>query len=106
MADRTVCIPTLGLQPGQRLAQAVRRAGGGLLLPAGIEIDLEQIRQLLQRGIEFVYVLEDDTRDAAQIERDIAAAATRVSFLFRGQGSAARQTLASAIADYRRQAAS
>lgn len=106
MADRTVRVSTLGLEPGARLACAVRRADGALLLPAGTEVDVDQLRQLIQRGIECVDVLQEETRDAAQIEQDIAAAAARVAHLFRGEGSAAREELATVIADYRRRAAS
>ena len=106
LADRTVCISTLGLKPGARLAQAVRRADGGLLLAAGTEVDADQVRQLIQRGIECVHVLQEETRDAAQIERDMAAAAERVAHLFRGKSSDARDELAAAITDYRRRAAS
>ena len=106
MAERTVCVSTLGLKPGARLAQAVRRADGGMLLPAGTELDIDNLRQLVQRGIECVHVLQQETRDAGQIERDVAAAAERVAHLFRGQSSPARDDLAAAIADYRRRAAS
>lgn len=106
MAERTVCISTLGIKPGARLAQAVRRPDGGLLLAAETELDIDQIRQLVQRGIEHVYVLQEETRDAAQIERDVAAAAERVAHLFRGRSSDARNELAAVVADYRRRAAS
>ncbi|MCK9389341.1 MAG: hypothetical protein M0Q22_13240 [Sulfuritalea sp.] len=106
MAERTVCISTLGIKPGARLAQAVRRVDGGLLLAAGTEIDVDQLQQLIQRGIECVHVLQEETRDAAQIERDVAAATARVAHLFRGNSSEARDELAATIADYRRLAAS
>lgn len=106
MADRTVCVATLGLKPGAKLAQAVRRADGGLLLPAGTEIDVDHLRQLIQRGIECVHVVQEETRDAAQIERDVAAAVERVTHLFRGESSESRKELAAVVADYRRRAAS
>ncbi len=106
MADRTVCISTLGLKPGARLAQAVRRADGGLLLSAGTEVDVDQVRQLIQRGIACVHVLQEETRDAAQIQRDMAAAVERVALLFRGKSSDARDELAAVITDYRRRAVS
>ena len=106
MADRDVCVSTLRLKPGARLAQAVRRADGGLLMAAGTELDLDQLRQLIQRGVETVYVRQEETRNAAQIERDVAAAAQRVARLFRGQSSPARDELAAAVSDYRRHAAS
>lgn len=106
MAERTVCISTLAIKPGARLAQAVRRPNGALLLAAETELDNDQIRQLVQRGIELVYVLQEETRDAAQIERDVAASVERVAHLFRGQSSDARNELAAAVTDYRRRTAS
>lgn len=103
MTERTVCVATLGLKPGMRLAQAVRRPDGALLLSAGTEIDADQLRNLIQRGIEFVHVSQEETRSAAQIEDDLAAAMEGVARLFRGRTGDARQELAAAIADYRRQ---
>jgi hypothetical protein len=50
--------------------------------------------------------MQKETRDAAQIEQDVAAAGARVAHLFRGDGSAARKDLGVAITAYRRQAAS
>jgi hypothetical protein len=106
LAERTVCVSTLGIKPGARLAQAVRRADGGLLLAPGTELDVDQLRQLIQRGIECVHVLQEEKRDAAQIERDVAAAAARVAQLFRGKSGAARDELAAVVGDYRKRAAS
>lgn len=106
MADRTVCVATLGLKPGARLAQAVRRADGGLLLAAGTELDIDNLRQMIQRGIECVHVLQQETRSAEQIAHDVAAAEARVAHLFRGASSEARDELAAAVTDYRRRAAS
>lgn len=106
MVERTVCIATLALKPGAKLAQAVRRADGALLLPAGSEVDGDQLRQMVERGIECVHVLQEETRDAAQIEHEVAAAVARVAQLFRGTTGDARQQLAAVVADYRRQEAS
>jgi hypothetical protein len=106
LADRTVCVSTLGLKPGARLAQAVRRADGGLLLAAGTELDIDNLRQLLQRGIECVHVLQQETRNAEQIAHDVAVAEGRVAHLFRGASGEARDELAAAVTDYRRRAAS
>lgn len=106
LAERTVCIATLALKPGAVLAQAVRRADGVLLLPAGSEVDADQLQQLLQRGVEYVHVLQEETRDTARIARDVAAAEARVVQLFRGKTSEARQQLAAAVSDYRRREAS
>ncbi len=106
MAERTVCVATLGLRPGARLAQAVRRPDGGLLLPAGTELDADTLRHLVQRGIECVHVLQQETRDPAQVERDVAAAAERVAHLFRGESGESRRELAAVVTDYRKRAAS
>jgi hypothetical protein len=65
-------------------------------------IDVDQLRHLIQRGIECVHVLREETRDPGQIERDVAAAAARAARLFRGGSSAARDELGVVIADYRR----
>jgi hypothetical protein len=105
VADRTVCISTLALKPGARLAQAVRRTDGGLLLAAGTELDIDNLRQIIQRGIECVHVLQHETRDAEQIACDVAAAAQRVAHLFRGEGGESRTELAAAVTDYRTRAA-
>ncbi|MBP9227168.1 MAG: hypothetical protein IT510_04135 [Sulfuritalea sp.] len=105
-AERDVCIPILNLVPGMRLAQSVRRADGAVLLPAGSELGADQLRRLIQRGIECVHVLQRESRDAVRIEHDVAAAAARVAHLFRGDGSAARRNLGAAIAAYRQRAAS
>lgn len=105
-AERGVCLPTLGVKPGARLARAVRRADGAVLLPAGATLDADQLRRLVQRGIECVDVLQQETRDAARIEEDVAAAGRRIAHLFRGHGSVAREKLAAVIADYRRRVAS
>lgn len=106
MTDRVVCMSTLAVAPGARLAQAVRRADGGLLLAAGTEIEADHLRQLVQRGIDCVYVLQEETREAEQIEHDVAQAAARVAHLFRGAGGASRDDLAAVVADYRRRVAS
>lgn len=105
MVDRTVCVSTLAVTPPARLARAVRRADGAVLLPEGTDLDVDQLRQLIQRGIEAVYLLQEETRDAAQIERDVAQAEARVVNKFRGQSNAARDELAAAILDYRRREA-
>jgi hypothetical protein len=106
VADRTVCVSILALKPGARLAYEVHRPNGGLLLPAGTEINAEHVHSLIQRGIEYVHVLQEETRDAAQIEHDVALAAERVAHLFRGDSGDARNELAAAITAYRRRSAS
>lgn len=82
------------------------RADGVLILPAGSEIDVDQLQRLIQRDIEYVYVLQAETRTAEDIARDIAVEAARVAHLFRGTGSDSRLALGTTITDYRKQAAS
>lgn len=106
MTDRVVCVATQALGAGARLARPVSRANGAVLLHAGAVIDTDQLRLLIQRGIDSVYVLQEDPRDEVQILRDLGAALERVAHLFRGEGSAARQALAETIAEYRRQSVS
>ncbi|MCF8198787.1 MAG: hypothetical protein K9J42_08480 [Sulfuritalea sp.] len=105
MTDRVVCVSTLAIGPGARLAQSVRRADGAVLLHAGAEVDVDQLRLLIQRGIDCVHVLQEETRDVEQIKRDVETAAARVAYLFRGDGGTERQALAATIENYRRQAA-
>lgn len=106
MADRILCVSVLSLEPGARLAYPARRPDGGVLLPAGAELDADQVRMLVQREIECVHVLQEETRDAAGIEKEVADAAARVAHLFRGKSSEVRDELGRAIADYRRRCAS
>lgn len=106
MTDRVVCVSTLALSPGVRLAQSVRRADGAVLLHVGAEVDIDQLRLLIQRGIDSVYVFREETRAPEQIESDVASAVARVAFLFRGEGGNARKTLAAVVENYRRQGAS
>ncbi|MCF8178776.1 MAG: hypothetical protein K9J74_09735 [Sulfuritalea sp.] len=106
MKDREVCIATQALAAGARLAKPVSRANGAVLLHAGAVNDADQLRLLIQRGIDSVYVLQEDLRDEEETHRDVGNALGRVAHLFRGEGSAARQALAETIADYRRQSVS
>ncbi len=93
MTERNVCLSILRLQPGMRLARAVMRPDGAVLMPAGAEIDESALKQLPQRGIEFVFVVEADTRDAETIARDVAAAEERVNFIFRGISAKTNQAI-------------
>ena len=105
MTQKEVCLTPQRIVPGSRLARAAKRADGNLLLTAGTELDRDQLAQLFERGIEFVYVEANDSRDEAAIARDVAAADERVNHIFRGPGSEARQSLHKAVALYRRQGA-
>lgn len=102
MSTKTVCLTPLRVKAGATLARAVQRADGKLLLPAGSELDADQLNHLNQRGIEFVYVEVDDERDEASIARDIATAEAHVNHLFRGETSEAREELKATMLAYRR----
>lgn len=91
--------------PGARLSRVAKRADGNPLLAAGTELDRDHLAQLIERGIEFVYIEVNDTRDEAAIAHDVAAAAARVDHLFLGAGSESRTALHKAIARYRREGA-
>jgi hypothetical protein len=105
MSQKEVCLTPQRIVPGSKLARAAKRADGNLLLTAGTELDRDQLAQLFERGIEFVYVEANDTRDEAAIARDVAAAAERVDHIFRGSGSDSRTELHKTVARYRRKGA-
>lgn len=105
MTQKEICLTPQRVVPGARLARAAKRADGNLLLTAGTELDRDHLAQLVERGIEFVYIEAHDTRDEATISADVAAATERVDRLFLGSGSESRTALHKAIARYRRQGA-
>ncbi len=105
MTQKEVCLTPQRIVPGSRLARAAKRADGNLLLTAGTELDRDQLAQLFERGIEFVYIDANDSRDEAAIARDIAAAEERVNHIFRGPGSESREALHKAVALYRHKGA-
>lgn len=101
MTRKTICLTPLRVVPGSRLARSVVRHDGRLLVAAGVELDRDLLAQLFERGIEFVYVETDDTRDPETIEHDVAVVRDRVDLLFRGPASEARDALRAAITTYR-----
>jgi hypothetical protein len=103
MTERTVCRSPLLISPGMRLARPVLRADGEVLLAIGTELDREQLQQLLKRHVDFVYVQQEETRDAGAIEEEAAAATARVERIFRGPGSESREELRAAVMTYRRE---
>ncbi len=102
MTTRAVCLTPIRVTPGVRLARPVLRADGNVLLAAGTELDRDQLAQLWERGIEYVYIETSDERDEAAKARDLAAAEARVATLFRGTSSESRDSLRAAILAYRR----
>ena len=105
MNQRIVCRTPSRTNPGMRLARDVLRADGMVLLSAATELDADRLAHLHQRGIETIFVFEDDPRDADAVAHDAAVAEARVRHLFRGRSNAARDELAQSIYDYRRDSA-
>jgi hypothetical protein len=81
---------------------AVTTPQGAILFAAGAVLDEHSLAQLRRRAIEFVTVTVPDSRDAANIARELAEATARVDFLFRGPGSSARAALRETVLRYRR----
>ena len=101
---RVVCLPPQRLAVGMHLARPALRADGGVLLPAGTELDESELARLAQRGVECVFVECVDPRDDATIAAEREAMTRRVDHLFRTEGvtdSEARQQLRAAIAGWR-----
>lgn len=105
MSIKAACLTPERVAPGARLARAVTRADGHILLAPGTELDHERIAQLWERGIEFVYVEVEDRRDDAARAADLSAAEGRVAELFRGPAGEAREALRHAVLAHRRQEA-
>lgn len=103
MTQKSICLTPLRVVPGARLARPALRPDGKLLLAAGTVLDREQLAQLFQRGVEYLHVEFEDSRDGEAIARDIAATEARIAHLFRGAGGEAREELRAAVAAYRRQ---
>lgn len=101
MKFRTVCFSPGCIAPGMTLAKPVTDREGKTLLSADTELDLETIDRLIRRGVETVWIQVLDTRDELTIADDLAAAQSRVEKIFRGPGSASRQTLRAAVLQYR-----
>jgi len=102
MKQRTVCRHPALVTPGAILARSISRAGGGVLLAAGAELDAEKLAHLHQRGVDLVFIAEDDPRQPAAIASEIAAAEAHVAQIFAGESSDSRDELGRAILSYRR----
>ena len=103
MTTKAVCLTPLRVTPGARLARPVLRTDGNMLLAAGSELDSDQLANLWERGIEFVYIEVADTRDDETRAHDLAAVGARVKQLFRGPSNAARDELQAVVLAYRRE---
>ena len=103
MKTRVICLSPSRVTPGMVLAAPIAGREGHDLLPAGALLDAEVIDKLIRRGIETLSVGVPDTRDEATIAEEIKRAQARVGFIFRGNGSAAREALHALLLDYRRE---
>lgn len=105
MKTRIVCMPPGQLAAGMIIAAPVNGPQGSVLLAAGAELDDHSLEQLRRRGISFVCVSLADSRDESTIAREVAEAAARVGYIFRGEGSTSRQALHETLLNYRRKQA-
>ena len=101
MKSRIICLAPGLVAPGMTLAISVTGHDGQSLLSAGTVLDSEMLERLIRRGVETVSVLLLDARDEETIAQDVNAAKSRVDYIFRGNGTPAREALRSAILDYR-----
>lgn len=105
MKVRTVCLTPWHVAPGIPLAKAALQRNGNVLLAAGTLLTEAHLNQLRERGIDLICVELPDYRSAEAVAQDMADAEARVSHLFRGPGSLAREELGEAIMAYRRDGA-
>ena len=101
MKTRVVCLPPGEVLPGMTLAAPITGSNGKVLLATGVTLDEAALENLRQRAVPFVSVAVPDSRDEATIARDLAEAAARIDYIFRGTGSDARDELRRIVADYR-----
>ena len=101
MKTRALCLSPGRVAPGMTLAKAVTDRDGNTLLAVGTVLDSEMLDRLIRRGIEAMTLSVVDTRDTDTIASELAAAEARVAYIFRGEGSPAREALRKAIVDYR-----
>lgn len=105
MKTRIVCLPPGQLQPGMIVATQVSRGQGAVLIAAGATLDASMLEKLKRRGVETLSVVVPDPRDEATIAHEVEDAIARIEFIFRGQGSPARDSLKEALTSYRRKQA-
>jgi len=103
MKSRIICLAPGRVAPGMTLASSLTGHDGQALLSAGTVLTPEVLERLIRRGVETVSVLLLDTRDEETIALEISSAEARVDFIFRGEGSRARESLRTAILDFRRE---
>lgn len=105
MKSRILHLPIICVESGMTLALAVVDRAGRTLCAAGTVLDTEMLSRLNKRGIESIAVSVIDTRTPEIIAEEIQNAEVRVTHIFRGTGSPARDALQAAILAYRREIA-
>ena len=103
MKTRIVCLAPGRVAPGMALANDILTRDGHALLAKGSVLDANMLENLIRRGIETVSVLVLDTRSEQTIAIELAAVKDRVNYIFRGEGSTAREALHAAVLDFRQE---
>lgn len=101
MSQRVLCLTPVRIRPGMMLARPAVRPDGQVLLPAGTVLTEEHLQHLMARGVEYLAVSSEDTRDEAAVAAEIEAVGARVDYMFRGPSSEARQDLHDVVRTYR-----
>lgn len=101
MTQRVLCLTPVRIRPGMTLARPAVRPDGQVLLPAGTVLTEEHLQHLMARGVEYLAVSSEETRDEATIAAEVEAVAARVDYLFRGPGSEGRRELQDVVRTYR-----
>lgn len=103
MKMRNVCLSPGLVAPGMTLANPVNGHDGQPLLAAGAELDADMLERLIRRGVEAIWVATPDDRDTDTIALELRNAEARITTIFRGPGSPAREALRRAIQEYRQE---
>ena len=103
--QRIMCLAPGRAAPGMVLAKAIADREGAPLLTAGTELDPAMFERLIRRGVGAVSVFVPDTRDEHTIAAELAIVEKRITRIFRGPGSPAREELRAAVLGFRLEAA-
>ncbi len=103
--QRILCLAPGRAAPGMVLARDLLDREGKPLLAAGTVLAVATLDRLIRRGVTTVTVLVADTRDAETLASEREAFEKRISHIFRGTGSTARDALRSAVLAFRMESA-
>lgn len=87
MRKRHHYIPIVDAREGMVLGARANAVRGGSLnfsLPVGHALTEENLHQLIAHQVEFIFVLQSDTRTDEQVAIDAAMAARRIIRIFEG----------------------